>query len=93
LAWRRPCYLIAGRDSASYTDVDRYDPRRRRWERLPDLRTARTSRWPSLPDLRTPRHGSADIAREPGLRLVGGVVPGLSTSSAIEFLDVRPLRR
>jgi hypothetical protein len=48
---------------------------------------------PSLPGLRTPRHGSADIAREPGLRLVGGVVPGLSTSSAIEFLDVRPLRR
>jgi non-specific serine/threonine protein kinase len=59
-----------------------------------ELFNPRTSRWRSLPDLRTPRHGLGGASL--GNRvyaLAGGVVPGLSTSSAIEFLDVRPLRR
>ena len=34
-------YVIAGRDAENYTAVERYDPRRRAWEDVPDLRTAR----------------------------------------------------
>jgi len=59
-----------------------------------ELFNPRTSRWSRLPDLRTPRHGLGGAAL--GNRvfaLAGGVVPGLSASSAIEFLDVPPLRR
>jgi N-acetylneuraminic acid mutarotase len=54
-----------------------FDPRRRRWQRLPDMRT--------------PRHGLGGTAL--GYRVFaieGGPEPGLHFSSAIEALDVRP---
>jgi non-specific serine/threonine protein kinase len=56
-------------------EVELFDPRKRRWSRLPDMRT--------------PRHGLGGAAL--GNRvfaLKGGVVPGLSASPTIEFLDV-----
>jgi N-acetylneuraminic acid mutarotase len=56
-------------------EVELFDPRTRRWSRLPDMRTA--------------RHGLGGAAL--GNRvfaLKGGVVPGLSVSPTIEFLDV-----
>ncbi len=59
--------------------VELFDPRTRRWRRLPDMRT--------------PRHGLGGAAL--GNRvfaLEGGVVPGFSVSPTIEFLDV-PSRR
>jgi N-acetylneuraminic acid mutarotase len=56
-------------------EVELYDPRRRRWTRLPDMRT--------------PRHGLGGAALGNRVFAVeGGVVPGLSLSRAIEFLDV-----
>jgi len=57
--------------------VELFDPRTRRWSRLPDMRT--------------PRHGVGGVAL--GSRvfaLKGGRVPGLSASPTIEFLDVPP---
>jgi non-specific serine/threonine protein kinase len=57
------------------SDVELFDPRRRRWTRLPDMRT--------------PRHGLGGVAFGNRVYAVeGGVVPGLSLSRAIEFLDV-----
>jgi len=58
-------------------EVELYDPRRRRWQ--------------SLPDMRTPRHGlgAAALGRRV-FALQGGTSPGFSFSPAIEFLDVRP---
>ena len=56
-------------------EVELYDPRRRRWAKLPDMRT--------------PRHGLGGAALGNRVFAVeGGVVPGLSLSRAIEFLDV-----
>ena len=60
---------------ATIREVELFDPRSRRWSRLPDLRT--------------PRHGLGGAAL--GNRvfaLKGGVVPGFSVSPTIEFLDV-----
>ena len=55
--------------------VEMLDPRRRRWSRLPDLRT--------------PRHGLGGAALGNRVFAVsGGVIPGLSVSPTIEFLDV-----
>jgi N-acetylneuraminic acid mutarotase len=55
--------------------VEMFDPRRRRWSRLPDLRT--------------PRHGLGGAALGNRVFAVsGGVVPGFSVSPTIEFLDV-----
>lgn len=120
-------YVIAGRDAVNYTAVERYHPSRRRWEDVPDLRTARGGigaarlpdgrivvfggenlepggttiedvelydprrrRWSSLPAMRTPRHGvgAAALGRRV-YAIEGGVQPGFSFSSAIEYLDVR----
>ena len=56
-------------------EVELFDPRRRRWS--------------SLPDMRTPRHGLGGAAL--GRRvfaLEGGPMPGFAFSRAIEFLDV-----
>ena len=56
-------------------EVELFDPRVRRWRRLPDMRT--------------PRHGLGGAAL--GKRvfaLEGGVTPGYSLSRTIEFLDV-----
>lgn len=55
--------------------VEMFDPRRRRWS--------------TLPDLRTPRHGLGGAALGNRVFAVaGGVVPGFSVSPTIEFLDV-----
>jgi N-acetylneuraminic acid mutarotase len=56
--------------------VELFDPRRRRWSQLPDMRT--------------PRHGLGGAAL--GSRvysLAGGPRPGFAFSGALEFLDVR----
>jgi Kelch motif protein len=56
-------------------EVELFDPRRRRWS--------------SLPDLRTPRHGLGGVAL--GRRVFaiqGGPTPGFDFSNAIEYLDV-----
>ena len=58
-----------------------------------ELFDPRTLRWRSLPDLRTPRHGLGGAALGRRVYAIqGGVAPGLSYSSAIEFLDL-PSRR
>jgi hypothetical protein len=55
-----------------------------------ELFEPRTRRWSRLPDLRTPRHGLGGAALgNRAFALKGGVVPGLSLSPTIEFLDVR----
>jgi N-acetylneuraminic acid mutarotase len=62
---------------ASIPEVELFDPGTRRWSRLPDLRT--------------PRHGLGGAALGGRVFAVkGGVVPGLSLSPTIEFLDVPP---
>jgi N-acetylneuraminic acid mutarotase len=59
--------------------VEVFDPRSRGWTRLPDMRT--------------PRHGLGGVAvGNRVFALEGGTSPGLSTSRALEFLDV-PDRR
>jgi Kelch motif len=61
---------------ATIAEVELFDPRRRRWSRLPNLRT--------------PRHGLGGVARGNRVYAIqGGVRPGFSFSSAIEALDVR----
>jgi N-acetylneuraminic acid mutarotase len=56
-------------------EVELFDPRRRRWS--------------SLPDMRTPRHGLGGAALGRRVYAIeGGPTPGLDFSSAIEFLDV-----
>jgi hypothetical protein len=57
-------------------EVELFDPRRRRWERLPDMLT--------------PRHGLGGVALGNRVFAIeGGVEPGFSFSNAIEALDVR----
>jgi N-acetylneuraminic acid mutarotase len=57
-------------------EAELFDPRRRRWERLPDMRT--------------PRHGLGGVALGSRVYAIeGGVRPGFSFSDAIEALDVR----
>jgi hypothetical protein len=56
-------------------EVELFDPRRRRWS--------------SLPDLRTPRHGLGGVAMGRRVYAIeGGPTPGFAFSSAIEYLDV-----
>lgn len=65
--------LAAG--GGTIAEAELFDPSARRWRRLPDLRT--------------PRHGLGGAAL--GRRVFaieGGPTPGLSHSSAIEYLDV-----
>ena len=65
-----------GPGGTTIASVELFDPRRRRWR--------------PLPDLRPPRHGLGGAAF--GRRIFaiqGGVQPGFSFSSAIEALDVR----
>jgi N-acetylneuraminic acid mutarotase len=55
--------------------VELFDPRRRRWS--------------SLPDLRTPRHGLGGVALGRRIYAIkGGPTPGFDFSNAIEYLDV-----
>jgi N-acetylneuraminic acid mutarotase len=54
-----------------------------------ELYHPRADRWTALPDMRSPRHGLGGASR--GRRvfaLEGGPQPALTTSSALEFLDV-----
>ena len=56
-------------------EVEMFDPRRRRWS--------------SLPDMRTPRHGLGGVARGRRVYAIqGGPTPGFDFSNAIEYLDV-----
>jgi N-acetylneuraminic acid mutarotase len=65
-----------GPGGQTIAEVELFDPRRRRWRRLPDLRT--------------PRHGLGGAALGDRVYAIqGGVRPGFSFSSAIEALDVR----
>jgi N-acetylneuraminic acid mutarotase len=61
---------------ATIGEVELFDPRRRRWR--------------SLPEMRTPRHGLGGVALGNRVYAIeGGVRPGFSFSSAIEALEVR----
>jgi N-acetylneuraminic acid mutarotase len=65
-----------GPGGSTIAEVELFDPRTRRWSRLPDLRT--------------PRHGLGGAAvGNRVFALKGGVTPGYSLSPTIEFLDVR----
>jgi N-acetylneuraminic acid mutarotase len=56
-------------------EVELFDPRRRRWS--------------SLPELRTPRHGLGGVALGRRVYAIqGGPTPGFDFSNAIEYLDV-----
>ena len=71
--------VFGGEDLApggeTIASVEMFDPRRRSWS--------------SLPDMRTPRHGLGGAALGNRVFAVaGGVVPGFSASPTIEFLDV-----
>jgi N-acetylneuraminic acid mutarotase len=58
-------------------EVELFDPRRRRWS--------------SLPDMRTPRHGLGGAALGRRVYAIeGGPTPGFDFSRAIEYLDVPP---
>ena len=74
-------YVLAGRDSENYPAAERYDPKRRRWERLPSLRTAR---------------GGIASARLADGRIVvfGGerLEPGGTTIAEVELFDPRSRR-
>jgi hypothetical protein len=57
-------------------EVELYEPKRRRWR--------------SLPDMRTPRHGLGAVSLNDRVYAIqGGPKPGFHFSNAIEFLDVR----
>jgi N-acetylneuraminic acid mutarotase len=61
---------------STIAEVELFDPRRRSWRRLPDMRT--------------PRHGLGGVARGNRVYAIqGGVRPGFSFSNAVEALDVR----
>ena len=72
--------VFGGEDLApggtTISEVELFDPRSRRWRRLPDLRT--------------PRHGLGGAAyRGRVFAIQGGVQPGFTFSNAIEALRVR----
>jgi N-acetylneuraminic acid mutarotase len=74
-------YVIAGRDAENYTAVERYNPRRRVWE--------------DVPDLRTPRGGIASARLRDGRIVVFGgenLAPGGSTIAAVELFNPRTRR-
>jgi hypothetical protein len=66
-----------GAGGTTIAEVELFDPRRRRWS--------------TLPDLRTPRHGLGGAALGRRVYAIeGGPTPGFDFSRAIEFLDVAP---
>jgi N-acetylneuraminic acid mutarotase len=74
-------YVIAGRDAENYTAVERYNPRRRAWE--------------DVPDLRTPRGGIASAKLRDGRLVVFGgenLTPGGTTIAAVELFNPRTRR-
>jgi N-acetylneuraminic acid mutarotase len=71
-------YVIAGRDAENFTAVERYNPRRRVWE--------------DVPDLRTPRGGIASARLRDGRIVVFGgenLAPGGTTIAAVELFNPR----
>ena len=71
-------YVIAGRDGENFTAVERYNPRRRVWE--------------DVPDLRTPRGGIASARLRDGRIVVFGgenLTPGGTTIAAVELFNPR----
>ena len=71
-------YVIAGRDGENFTAVERYNPRRRVWE--------------DVPDLRTPRGGIASARLRDGRIVVFGgenLIPGGTTIAAVELFNPR----
>ena len=65
-----------GPGGTTIEEVELFDPRRRRWR--------------ALPDMRTPRHGLGGVSlRNRVYAIQGGPRPGFHVSSAIEALDVR----
>jgi hypothetical protein len=70
---------FGGSGNETIAEVELFDPRTRRWRRLPDMRT--------------PRHGLGGAALGNRVFAVeGGPQPGLAFSDAIDFIDV-PRRR
>jgi hypothetical protein len=69
--------VVGGEEqSGTIRVVERYDPARRRWTRLPDLRT--------------PRHGLGVVSRGRRVYAVeGGREPGFHFSRALEVLNIR----
>jgi N-acetylneuraminic acid mutarotase len=74
-------YVIAGRDSRNFTSVERYNPGRRAWE--------------DVPDLRTPRGGIAAVRLRDGRLVVFGgenLEPGGTTIREVEIFNPRRRR-
>jgi N-acetylneuraminic acid mutarotase len=74
-------YILAGRDGDNLAAAERYDPRRRSWEELPRLRTA--------------RGGIAAVRLRDGRIVVFGgeeLTPGGETIAAVELFDPRTRR-
>jgi hypothetical protein len=71
-------YVLAGRGGPNYAAVDRYDPRRRVWERMPDMGVA--------------RGGIASVVLRDGRIVVFGgeeLEPGGETIAEVEMFDPR----
>jgi len=74
-------YVLAGRDSANFTAVDRYDTRSKRWKRMPPMRT--------------PRGGIASARVRDGRIVVFGgenLGPGGTTIEQVELFNPRTRR-
>ena len=74
-------YVLAGRDTQNFTAAARYDPSRRKWERLPPLHT--------------PRGGIASARLKDGRIVVFGgerLEPGGTTIAEVELFDPRTRR-
>ena len=74
-------YVLAGRDAGNLTAAERYDPRRRVWQQLPPLRTA--------------RGGIAAVRLSDGRIVVFGgeeLGPGGTTIAAVELFNPRTRR-
>ena len=71
---------VGGGRSATFGEVEAFDPETRTWQ--------------ALPPLPTPRHGLGVVTVGPTLYvLAGGPRPGLTVSAAAEALDLTPLGR
>ena len=70
--------VVVGGEEAAGTirEVERYDPRSREWQ--------------PLPDLPTPRHGLGAVARDGRVYVIeGGDEPGFAFTASLEVLDLR----
>jgi hypothetical protein len=73
--------VLGGRDAGNYATAERYDPRRRKWQKLPPLRVARAG-------IAAVRLGDGRIV------VFGGEVlgPGGTTIAEVEIFDPRRRR-